>query len=240
MIDDLNFTNGHSFNSAFPTIPRITLILSRRLVGAKLQAWTIEGLTTSCQGFRWNLSYAASEVFADVMHPELVARLYDYLPKDGAPRVLSAFDFVLDLPNLVIGRLMMTGLEVRDGVQRVRIAFQRVMGDLCGLFRSNRAPDIMKEANNALATRVLSELMMPLLNVIEALPDTSSALSRDQLNTMLARLKTQHHEMAFQFALMTRYVANANRPLPQVADGGIGVNRDFGLGVARAAIAQAS
>lgn len=211
MIEDRELKKLNQSGEDDSALPKVTMILSRVLDDAGFRQWTIERLGASCSSFRWNMSYANKEPLTEVVRPEVVDALAEYLPNSDETHVLTAFEFKLELPNLILNRLTVTGLGVRDGIQHVTVSFQRVLGVLHGLFRKNRAPDFLKEAECQVSTRVLIDLLVPVLNLLEAAPDTTSSLSQRQLNAFLVRLQSRHHELAYYLAMLTRYVANAQR-----------------------------
>lgn len=213
------YSGEHHGNGALDAqmdLPKVTMWLRRALGASGPGEWRIDMVVASSASLNWTLSYKNGELLKDVIRGDVVRALEGYLPATCDAMVMSSSEFKLDLHNVILDRLTVASPDAREGPQRVHVTFRRVFGDLRGLFCANRVPNFVAEAENTISTRVLQDLLLPVLNLVETDPETATELSQRQLNAFIDRLKQNRQDIAFYSALITRYIANAQRSRPEV------------------------
>lgn len=206
--------NLSSMNNGGCELPKVTLWLSRTDNGNGFESWKLERFVASSFSYNFSLAYNKDDRLTDVLRSDVVNAISDYLPKSPGKHILTAFDFLLELPGVCLSRLTCTGQEARNGVQRVLLKFQRTFGELRSLFRPNRAPDFLKEADSGVSTRVLHDMLVPILNLVDSEPIQLANQSQEQINALVGRLTESRHDIAFYARLMSRFIANAHQPSP--------------------------
>lgn len=196
-------------------LPQVTLWLTRSMQGDALGEWKLERVLTTSTGFNLSIAYRKDEAFEDIIQGAVCASLSNYLPKTEEMNVVTVFDYWLELPSIILNRLTITGQALVNGAQRVIVTFQRVVGDIGQLFREGRAPDMLQSTGNDIALRVLNDLVIPLLNLVQLEPEAAEKFADKSIDAWLKRLRSNKDEIAFYATLITRYLSYRDRARPE-------------------------
>lgn len=89
------------------------------------------------------------------------------------------------------------------------LVFRKAYGALAGLFKPRCAPDLVRETNCDLATRVLADIIVPAINLVDVQGAGRDADAKTRLAACLERISDNRHDLEFYAALLCRYVAQS-------------------------------
>lgn len=197
----------------------ISIWISRLFRGDGDAPWKLDRVITQAHSFS-NTLRIKSHSYADAMlHHSLWAAIRRYLPTDGRTLSVLSQDFMLDLPGLSLGSLSITGQTDDSGKQTLMFRFRRAIGATLGLFARGYQPCLVRESECGISTRVLEDLITPVLNLMDFLEVNGEATNADKLAACLKRMKANKRDIEFFQTLIKRYVGQKDaHVLPQPLD----------------------
>ncbi|WP_136442443.1 hypothetical protein [Pacificoceanicola onchidii] len=135
--------------------------------------------------------------------------LCHYLPDANAVQVLASRDYYISLPEAQLIGLRVHGGMAKDGQQRVLVTFRELYGSLRGVFRPGREPNLQMDSNCAIATRALSDLVVPILNLASLPPELLGKGLHEDFEAELRKLRDRKEELEFYSGLLSRYVSQS-------------------------------
>jgi hypothetical protein len=171
--------------------------------------WKVERLSASAGSFSHNISYTRLSDAEDVLALNFWDKLTDYLPVSLGDGVMTANDFVHEVPSAILHGLRVTAHAAVRGKQRVMIAFKHFLGSFNSLFRENKTPNLLSDSECGLSLRTITDVVLPALNL--SLPQLSTesvnGASREALiENSIMQMRQNRNEIEFYCALLCRFV----------------------------------
>lgn len=189
--------------------PYISVWFLRTVAEAGLSDWSVVRLSISTETVHHDLRFSDRRRARDLLAKPFISLMDTYLPEGTSPVVLTANDCVLEMPDAIMKGLRLTGHDVRNGAQRVLVTFRFFLGSMSAMFQPGHAPSVLGEAECALSTRTINDIILPALSL--AVTDPSAAAkhypgSLEQLQARWERLSAAQADLAFYCDLISRFV----------------------------------
>jgi hypothetical protein len=159
------------------------------------------------RGFRNRTSFQNVKDISDVLveHLALAIRRCLATVPDGA-HVLSLPEFLVEVPGLALSGVHVLIMEVKDGVRNAIFRFKEFLGSVNNAFvESVGFQEPYASHAERLATNVLSEICIPLLNICRQMEFSQVGVNDRFASDMQDRLR----EFEFQTELLKRFIFNA-------------------------------
>lgn len=190
----------------------LNLWLSRTHDARGLSDWKVDRVVVTTNTFVNAISVKSKKSFNTILAQEFIDAITGYLPMTLKEHVLTASDLVFETKGLTLQCLRVTGQKLSDGVQRVMLTFRRALGSVANLFQPDSLPCLMKEAQAGLSTRVLEEILSPVLNLTELTSYQGCKDFEASVANILERLRQRKQDLQFYANLITRYVEQLDGP----------------------------
>lgn len=197
----------------------VSFNLLRDLGSEAPRQWRVEHVHHKTDRFDNTVRYASPPTLEDSLPRPLVRVLHDFLADRAAvPQMLSAPDLVLDLPNVVLGSMLIIMHKAKDGLQRIKVRFKRMVGEIGALILGSETGKPSAELCDHVAVRTILGLITPCLQLTSI--DQATALRQPaSVQTALALLERNRDEIAFYEQLLKRFVARGPAPQSGAVDG---------------------
>lgn len=188
-----------------PELSERTLTLNLILKGGK------EISLRSCEvigrGFRHRTSFQHVTAISDVLVADLVKAIEDAVASiPDAAHVLALPEFLVELPGLALSGAHVMIMEIKDGCRNAIFRFKEFMGGVNNAFLEELGfSEPYASHAEKLATNVLADICLPLLNLCRQLEFTHVGVT----GGMPPGLSDRVQEFEFQTELLKRFVFNA-------------------------------
>ena len=206
-------------NDESSSLDMFSIQLSKRSNNSDYQ---VDSVTVVQPNFKHRLTFSDRKLVGDVLAPQLSSYVETLLERiDMDTMVVSEPDCVLDLPNLVMGKMRMLVHSVKDIGQQVIIRFSFYVGGVQSAFSINThfaVPTVTHR--EALAVAALHDICAP---VFEVVASAVNGLYDDDLQQIFDLDKFQEHEelendLLFYLELLKRYIVSTGDPARIASD----------------------
>jgi hypothetical protein len=121
--------------------------------------------------------------------------------------VLALPSLQIQLPGLSLSGARLVATRLTNGTVNVILRFKSFFGKINAAFRNNLGFDTrLDHVNSVLATKVLDDIALPLLNICTALDQDPAADPSSRMAKITRHLSAHSHEIRFQVELLKRFV----------------------------------
>ena len=184
--------------------------MTLNLVLSEQAGIVIRSCEVVARGFRNRISFSGEQDISGVLVSVLDRAVRDSLGKvpDEGAHVVSLPEFLVELPGLALSGVHLMIMETRDGLRSAILRFKEFMGSLGNAFlRDIGFQEEYASHAERLATSVLSDICMPMLNLCR---EMEFALA-DGLAEPAPEIVARAREFEFQTELLKRFIFNAGR-----------------------------
>lgn len=184
------------------------------LTGSKDGVLHVRSCEVIGPNFRNRFSFPARISIAEVFVEQMVRGVMSCMSSlSQTTEVMSLRSVVIELPGLTLTKVHVVSNLSNDGQLDVMLRFNTVLGGVSKAFQPNLGiEDSVPEYANHMSALVLSDIVMPLLDMCAiaegefGLPDTKA------FDTFMGTLVDRSREVRFQAELIKRFVNSASAP----------------------------
>ena len=162
--------------------------------------------------FRNRVSFSAQMRCSEIFHEQISTAIDECLQGLGeGHQVLSLPSLVVELPGLIMAGAHVIASAEEDGVRAIIVRFRISVGSMAHAFLQDVGFGAgLEETTRELSAQVLSEIAMPLLNVLAA-SDTGLVDSERAIGVLGQQLSERVHEIRFNIEMVKRFTEQLER-----------------------------
>lgn len=194
---DATFAGGHRF---------VVNLVSRQ--GARLEVRSCEVIG---RHHRNRFTFPTRVTIQDVFVDELARGLNQCLASlSDKTEVVSLPSIAIEIPGLSLARVNLITTKSDDGSLAIILRFKLLLGGVGRAFRPNLGiEDSLPNYASHMSATVLTDIVMPLLNLCEAAENETLKNAQD-VETFMDTLIDRSREVRFQAELIKRFVASSS------------------------------
>lgn len=163
-------------------------------------------MSISSERFESMVGFKVSETASTLFEENFWDYIKGYMPFGIMEHIFSAKELAFQISGLILHGLIVTGYRAKNGIQRAIVTFKRVVGDAKFVFKREKSPDFLSDSQCTLATRTLSDIILPVLNIAATEPISIFAENRQSMEAFFDCLDARKSELEFLATLLKRFI----------------------------------
>ncbi len=168
--------------------------------------WDVKSVSCKSPSFTDRINIEKEKNASRCLHPSIWEAIKPYIEEATHRTIAIDRLFAINLPGLMLRNINICATKTKSGLMSLMIIFKEAIGALSRLFAPGKAPSSFEDAQTAIATTILENVIIPTLNLCHTPLEALQKAPADALEKRLKTLCDAKQDLDFYATLLTRFL----------------------------------